>query len=123
MVEIDKVRLPYNINVLTQLSAAFALKHSEVFERQTREIRASRSRLFDALDGLDGVCPLPSEANFILTRFDGGRTGEIHAGLIGEGVLVKNLHGSHPLLSDMLRITIGTPDENRRFLEALTKIL
>ena len=121
--EIDKVRLPYNINVLTQASVAFALKHMELFEHQTREIRAARGALFEALAALPGLQPFPSEANFILTRCAAGRAAEIHAGLIEKGVLVKNLHGSHPLLADMLRITVGRPEENRRFLEALAEIL
>ena len=121
--EIDKVRLPYNINVLTQASAAFALRHYDLFERQTRQIRVSRGELFEALAALPGVQTFPSEANFILTRCGPGRAPGLHAGLIEKGVLVKNLHGSHPLLADMLRITVGRPEENRRLLSALAELL
>ncbi len=121
--EIDKVRLPYNINVLTQLSAAFALRHRELFDRQTRQIRASRAELFAGLQALAGVEPFPSEANFILFRVAGGRAGAIHRGLLEQGVLVKNLDGSHALLEGMLRVTVGRPDENARFLEALGRLL
>ena len=59
----------------------------------------------------------PSAANFILFRIDAADC--IFSGLKDRGVLVKNLNGSHPSLSNCLRVTIGTRDENDRFLEAL----
>jgi histidinol-phosphate aminotransferase len=117
--EIDKTRLPYNINVLTQVSAEFALKHKPVFDAQTGAIREERGRLFVLLNETDGVEPFPSEANFILVRMPAGRAPEIHGALRERGVLVKNLHGAHPSLNDCLRITVGTPAENDAFVEAL----
>jgi histidinol-phosphate aminotransferase len=117
--EIDKTRLPYNINILTQVSADFALRHQDVFDAQTRAIRADRARLLAELQSLDGVTPYPSDANFILLRVPAGRAPELHARLRRDGVLVKNLHGAHPLLEDCLRITVGRPDENTAFLRAL----
>ncbi|QGU33391.1 histidinol-phosphate transaminase [Thermochromatium tepidum] len=119
LAEIDKVRLPYNINVLTQVSAAFALRHKAVFDAQARAIRAERSRLLEALDSIPGLHPYPSEANFILTRVPAGRAGAIFAGLKQAGILVKNLDGTHPLLADCLRFTVGTPDENAALVRAL----
>jgi histidinol-phosphate aminotransferase len=121
--EIDKTRLPYNINVLTQVSAEFALRHQAVFDAQTDAIRRERAGLFQALSGLEGVTPYPSEANFILLRMPGGRAGEIHAGLRENGVLVKCLDGAHPDLADCLRVTVGTPGENKLFLQALAAVL
>ncbi len=121
--QIDKTRLPYNINVLTQVSAEFALRHQGVFDAQTGEIRQQRSVLFDALQAVEGVTPFPSAANFILVRMPQGRAREIHAALRDRGVLVKCLHGAHPLLSDCLRITVGTPEENGSFMEALAEAL
>jgi histidinol-phosphate aminotransferase len=121
--EIDKIRLPYNVNVLTQISASFALKHHAIFDDQTRTIRAERERLFDALEAIDGVRPYPSEANFILARVPTGSAARIFAGIKERGVLIKNLDGAHPLLADCLRVTVGTPDENRAFLAALNASL
>lgn len=121
--QIDKTRLPYNINVLTQVSAEFALRHLELFDTQTGEIRTQRTILFNALDAIDGVTPLPSEANFILVRMPQGRAQEIHAALRDRGVLVKSLDEAHPLLQDCLRITVGTQEENRAFLDALNRVL
>lgn len=121
--QIDKTRLPYNINVLTQASAEFALRHKDVFDGQTAEIREQRSVLFDALQAIDGVRPFPSEANFILVKMPVGRAGQIHTALRDAGILVKNLDGGHPALQDCLRITVGTPEENGEFMEEFTKIL
>jgi histidinol-phosphate aminotransferase len=122
LTEIDKTRLPYNINVLTQASAAFALAHKDVLDAQTAAIRAERARLFEALEAIPGLHPFPSEANFILTRLPAGRATPTFQALKGRGVLVKNLHGAHPLLADCLRITVGTPQENAAFLTALEAV-
>jgi histidinol-phosphate aminotransferase len=119
LAEIDKTRLPYNINVLTQVSAEFALRHETVFDEQTTQIRQERAVLFEALKDIGGITPFPSDANFILVRMPTGRANEIHADLKSAGVLVKNLHGAHPLLADCLRLTVGTPEENQSLLKAL----
>lgn len=123
LAEIDKTRLPYNINVLTQVSAEFALRHEAVFDGQTRLIRQERARLFNALQDMPGIRAFPSEANFILVRMPPQRANEIHSALKSVGVLVKNLHGTHALLTDCLRITVGRPEENQAFLHALAGLL
>jgi histidinol-phosphate aminotransferase len=119
LTQIDKVRLPYNINVLTQASAAFALRHRHRLDAQTAAIRAERGRLYDALSALAGIFPYPSDANFILARTAPGRAGAVFDGLLARGVLIKKLDGAHPLLADCLRLTVGTPDENASLLAAL----
>jgi len=115
--EIDKVRMPYNINVLTQETARFALEHQDVLDEQTAAIRKARQDMFDALQTLDGMTPYPSQANFILVRTAEGRAKPLFETLLKNGVLVKKLHSSHPLLEDCLRFTIGRPEENDRLLE------
>jgi len=115
--EIDKVRMPYNINVLTQVSARFALEHQQVLDEQTAAIRRDRQALFEALRAMDGIIPYPSQANFILVRTQAGKAVPLFEVLLHDGVLVKKLHGSHPLLEDCLRFTVGRPDENARLLE------
>ena len=57
--EIEKTRLPYNINVLTQISAEFSLSHQSVFDRQTAAIRQARDELFRQLQGIKGIAPVP----------------------------------------------------------------
>jgi histidinol-phosphate aminotransferase len=119
--EINKVRLPYNINVLTQVSVDFALEHQNVFDAQTQAIRRDRGRLVDGLRQVPGVKPYPSEANFVLFRVPPGQAGLVHQQLAERGVLIKKLDGAHPLLDDCLRVTVGSPDENARFLQALAE--
>jgi histidinol-phosphate aminotransferase len=123
LAELDKVRLPYNINVLTQRAAELALRHKTVLDAQTEAIRAERGRLHAALAAIGGVMPFPSEANFILLRVPAGRAKAIFEDLRARGILVKNLDGAHPLLADCLRVTVGTPDENAAFVAALLELL
>jgi histidinol-phosphate aminotransferase len=117
--EFNKVRLPYNINVLTQATAEFVLGRREWLEQQTAHIRSERARVAEALDSMPAVQHWPSDANFILFRVDRASAGDIHAGLLASGVLIKNLDGGDPLLAGCLRVTIGTPQENDAFLAAL----
>lgn len=117
--EFEKIRLPYNINVLTQVSAEFALRHHDIFDAQTAEICAERAALFSALRQLPGVHAYPSQANFILFRAPTGRATALFEGLKQRGVLIKNLHRDGSPLADCLRVTVGTPDENQQFLAAL----
>lgn len=115
--ELDKLRPPFNVSVLNCEAALFALEHVDEYARQAALIRAERTRLFDALLGLPGVTPFPSEANMILVRVpDAAR---VFTGMKARGVLVKNVSGLHPLLAGCLRITIGTPEENPQTLAAL----
>lgn len=117
--EFDKLRLPYNINILTQLSAAFALRHRAVLDQQTQQICSDREQLLQALDNMEGISPYPSRANFILFRVPAGRARAIFAALKERGVLIKCMDGSSPALSDCLRVTVGTAEENAAFVQAL----
>jgi histidinol-phosphate aminotransferase len=117
LAELDKVRLPYNINVLTQGLAERVLAEPQVLEDQAAAIRAERRRLAAALAQVPDVVVFPSSANFILFRIP--RAAHVFAALKARRVLVKNLDGAHALLTDCLRVTVGTPDENAQFLEAL----
>ena len=117
--EFNKVRQAYNVNVLTQAAATFVLERLEVLEEQAAKIRADRAGLGQALAALPGVTVFPSEANFFLVRVpDADRAFEA---LRRQGVLVRNLNG--PGLKNCLRITVGTPDENRILLTALREAI
>lgn len=121
--EFDKVRLPYNINVLTQASVRFALNHAEVLEAQAAQIRRDRESLYAALTRLPGVHPWPSAANFILFRVEGRSATEVFEHLKHRHVLIKNLDTAGGPLKGCLRVTVGTPHENEAFLAALEKSL
>ena len=121
--EFDKLRLPYNINVLTQLSADFALQHAAMLASQTEQIKQDRQQLLTRMQALEGLEVYPSRANFLLFRVAPGRAGAVFEGLKAEGVLIKNLDPAGGLLRDCLRVTVGTPGENAAFLTALQKVL
>ncbi|WP_455196883.1 histidinol-phosphate transaminase [Kaarinaea lacus] len=120
---IDKMRLPYNINVLTQESAQFALENIAVFDAQTRQICEDRETLFQQLRALDNLEVFPSQANFILFRVPGLVSQDIFEQLKQRGVLIKNLGNQPGLLKDCLRVTVGTQQENAQFLQALRDII
>ncbi len=121
--EFDKVRLPYNINVLTQKSADFALRHQQVFDRQTTDIRLQRKHMAGVLSAMAGVQVYVSDANFILIRLMPGTAESVFSGLKSRGILVKMLSGSQPVLQDCLRITVGTEAENSLFLKTLAELI
>jgi histidinol-phosphate aminotransferase len=114
---LEKLRLPYNVNSLTQAIAARVLGEAAVLARQAEAIVAERARLLAALQALPSVTAFPSAANFILFRIPGAQ--RVCERLKERRILVKNLHGSHPRLDNCLRVTVGTPEENRAFLDAL----
>jgi len=121
--EFDKVRLPYNINILTQASAEFAMQHIAVLEQQTQQICVDREILLNDLALIDGVHVFPSKANFILVRVAQDKADGIFNTLKEKGILIKNLSPVGGLLKDCLRITVGTPEENKQFIEAFKKSL
>lgn len=117
--ELDKIRMPYNINILTQMSAEFALQHYGVLMEQCEKIKIERTRVTQALKDLDFVC-YDSEANFVLARAPQGKNArEIFEQLKADHILIKCLDGGHPLLENCLRFTIGSQTENSRLLDAL----
>jgi histidinol-phosphate aminotransferase len=124
LAEIEKVRPPYNINVLSEAAAEFALEHLDVFDSQAADLRAERGRMAALLATLPGVQVYPSAANFLLLRIkcvDGaGKNADfVHADLLQRKVLVKNVGKMHPLLENCLRVTVSTPQENAMFFDAL----
>jgi histidinol-phosphate aminotransferase len=121
--ELDKIRLPYNVNVLSQVSAEFVLGHRDMLDRQARRIIDDRERLYQALRGIAGLEVWPSHANFILFRAPAGRGDAVFTGLRDRNVLIRNLGASGDMLRDCLRVTVGAPHENERFLAALAEIL
>ncbi|ALG68658.1 histidinol-phosphate transaminase [Beggiatoa leptomitoformis] len=119
--EIDKVRLPYNINVLTQLSTEFALQHYKTLKAQTEQIKRDRAQLLADLRTLKNLHVWDSQANFILFRVPHAKAVFEH--LKQQGVLIKCLDGGHPLLANCLRVTVGTATENQAFLAGLRMAL
>ncbi|VAW59717.1 Histidinol-phosphate aminotransferase [hydrothermal vent metagenome] len=117
--ELDKIRLPYNINILTQVTAEFAIKHADVFEQQARIIREQRDWLFEKLSDFSQFNVYPSRANFILLKVLKGDASTIFEGLKSRGVLIKNSHSAGGVLTQCLRVTVGKPEENQALVAAL----
>ncbi len=112
--EVNKVRLPFNLNSLSQSIALQVLRNRKLIDLQIKRIISERQRLFERLIEIEGILPYPSEANFILFRTTNGD--EVYKKLIKQGVLIRNMGSA---LRDSLRVTIGTPEENDHFLKAL----
>lgn len=121
--EFDKVRLPYNINVLTQASACFAIDHANVFEEQAAILREQREWLFEQLNSIDEIKVYPSRANFILVRLQKNNATDVFEKLKDEGVLIKNLSKADGVLDQCLRVTVGTPEENQKFISAFKGVI
>jgi histidinol-phosphate aminotransferase len=103
------------------LVAERVLAHYDVLEAQARSINAERGRLDGELRKLSGITVFPSDANFILVRVPDAVA--VFEGMKHRGVLIKNLHTGVPLLDGCVRLTIGTPEENRRCLAAFAQAL
>ncbi|MGL4768029.1 MAG: histidinol-phosphate transaminase [Formosimonas sp.] len=121
MGELNKVRPPYNINVLTEAAVDFVLEHAHVLESQAAQIRATRSTLLAALRDVPQVRVFDSHANFVLVQFPDGDAAFAH--LKASGILVKSLSAAHPLLRNCLRLTVGTEDENQKMLAAIATLV
>lgn len=117
--QLNKIRLPYNINILTQATAHLALTHHALFDEQTQKICTERTHVYDQLSSLDGITVYPSAANFILFKTPKDKATDIFTAIKQQGVLIKNLSPQGGLLADCLRVTISKPEENQAFLTAL----
>lgn len=118
--QLDKVRLPYNINSLSQMASRFFLDYHKDFSKQIKEIVQRRNELYRGLKAIKWITVYPSQANFIFfsCAFDSNR---IYNKLVAEGIMVKNLNVP-PLMPNCMRITAGNKKENGALLKALKKI-
>lgn len=121
--ELNKLRLPYNINILTQATARLACDYPAIFFEQAKSIREERQRLYAEMEILEGIRPFPSRANFILFKTRAGQASNIFEFLKAKGVLIKNLSTAGGLLNDCLRVTVGMSRENDAFLSVLRQCL
>ncbi len=117
--EIDKIRLPYNINVLTQIAAEFVLENISVLDQQAKLIRDEREGLLE--EAMPALQVFPSQANFILFRVLKKNANDVFESIKQSGVLIKNMRADAGLLKNCLRVTVGTPNENEAFVAALNK--
>lgn len=118
MNEVNKVRLPFNLNAVSQAVAIDTLKNKKRLKSHIRSIVSERDNLFKEMQKIVAIKPYPSEANFILFRAQ--EPDKIYKGLMKKGVLIRNINS---VIRGCLRVTVGTPYENRTFLNALERVL
>lgn len=118
--QLDKVRLPYNVNSLSQAAANFFLNYQNEFSKQVTEIVKEREILYSSMKKITGIKPYPSRANFIFfsCAFDSDR---IYSRLEAAGIIVKNLNTN--LTKNCMRVTVGNPKENAAFLNVLKSVI
>jgi histidinol-phosphate aminotransferase len=118
--EVNKVRLPYNINSFTQAAAFHALKDPQTIRKYVDKIKTDRDKLFKSLKSIHGIHPYPSDANFILFKVTGKSPSDVWSRLLDDGILVKDMSG---VVAGTIRVTVGKPDENAAFIKSLEKIM
>ena len=119
--QIVKVQQPYPLNRISQEAVLAALSLYDLVLARAAEIATTRDALGARLEQLPGIDVIPSKTNFLLLRasLGGDKTFD---GLLARGVLVRNV-SAHPRLQNMLRITIGTEEENERLYAALKETM
>jgi histidinol-phosphate aminotransferase len=116
--EVNKARLPYNVNFFSQLAALAALAARETLAARVRTLVAERARLLARLGDVPGVTAHASDANFLLLELERADPKVVFEALARRGVLVRDVT-SYPLLGRCLRVSVGSPEENDAFLHAL----
>jgi histidinol-phosphate aminotransferase len=119
--DLEKVVLPYHLDAAKQIAGRLALRYVDEMEDRVRLLVSERERLSAAMAGL-AVDVFPSGANFVLFRPQQAGGDDVWQSLVDRGVLVRNCSG-WPRLANCLRVTVGTPDENSEFLQALGEVL
>lgn len=118
--ELKKILPPYNMNQLSLAAAKFALQYMPFINENSSRLKAERERVRTALKAIEQIEDFPSEANFLTLRVPDA--GVLFQTLKEHNILIKNLHGIHPLLSQCVRITIGLPEQNQALLEVIQKL-
>lgn len=119
--EIRKCKLPYNLNIASEEAAITLLGRPELREENAAFLSAERDRLFEMLATIAGVTPYPSFSNFVTFALDRDPK-EVFRGLLGKGILVRDVT-AYPRLSNALRVSVGTIEQNDRFVEVLGRIV
>ncbi|MHB1534102.1 MAG: histidinol-phosphate transaminase [Acidimicrobiales bacterium] len=118
---LERVALPYHLDALKQVAGLLALRYVDQMEARVATLVAERQRLQARLGSIP-VTVWPSQANFVLFRPETRKGAEVWQGLVERSVLVRDT-SSWPGLAGCLRVTVGTADENDRFLSALEAVL
>lgn len=120
MGELAKILPPYNMNQLSLATAKFALQHHDTIQTTIDILKTERERVFSGLSAIGRLKAFPSEANLITVRVPDADA--LFNTLKENRILIKKLHGTHPLLAQCVRITIGSPEQNDAVLDIIRKL-
>ena len=120
--EVNKARLPYNVNFFTQAAALAALSERDILDASVARLVRLRDALFTQLADLPGLRVYPSRANFFLIEMARLDPKVVFENLYRRGILVRDVT-SYPRLSRCLRVSVGTEEENEALLAALSESL
>ncbi|HSC87601.1 MAG TPA: histidinol-phosphate transaminase [Polyangiaceae bacterium] len=121
--ELDKARLPYNLPTVSQTLGTLVLEElGDDISHICSYVKQERARLTTQLATIRGVTVVPSQANFLWLKLD-VPSGDVFTRLGKLGVLVRSFHGRGGRLEQCLRVTVGTKEQNDRFIDALREAL
>lgn len=120
--ELQKARLPYHLSSVSQAVGLTALDHATELMSTVETIRHERDRLWRELSTTSGLTAFPSDGNFIFFRCDAVPGSEVWQQLLDAGILVRDF-SDLPSCEEHLRVSVGTPEQDEKFLETLSQIL
>jgi histidinol-phosphate aminotransferase len=116
--ELNKVKLPYSVNIFTLIAAEVLMERWSVVKGWIELLTRERERVRAVLAGFPGISVLPSAANFLLFESSGRSPAALFDAVLTKGILIRDV-SAYPMLERALRVSVGTPEENDAFLEAL----
>ncbi|HKC86728.1 MAG TPA: histidinol-phosphate transaminase [Blastocatellia bacterium] len=118
--EFNKAKMPYSLNFFSMTAAEVALENLHLLRPLVEKIQSERNRLFAELQKIRGLAPVPSAANFFCVK-TAISPKELFEALYARGILIRDVSQA-PMLSEYVRISVGTPEENDRLLAALKEL-
>jgi histidinol-phosphate aminotransferase len=118
--EFNKAKMPYSLNIFSVTAAEVAIEKSALLRPLVERMASERDRLFAELKKIKGLAPVPSAANFFIVRTSIAPK-ELFEELHARGILIRDVSRA-PMLSEYVRISVGTPEENDKLVGALQKI-
>ncbi len=118
--EISKAKLPYNLNFFSLTAAIVTMEKFDLLSPIIEKLIVERDRLFKALSQINGLRPVPSQANFIVTETKIAPS-QLFTKLQEKDILARDV-SRYPMLNNYIRFSVGTESENNELIEALTEI-
>jgi len=119
--QLAKVMLPFNVSLMAREAALAILTNRTLLAEGIRAVIKERDALFEQLQTVKEITPFPSQANFICFRTQVPAKA-LYEALLERGILIRDVSG-YSMLADCLRVSVGTPEENRAFITALEAIM